>query len=185
MLNWYALNSKPYKEAFVQTYLSARGIETYLPVWRVRQRRGLGTSPRPYFPSYLFAYADLETVGLSTLQYTPGVRRVVFRGDQPATVGQQVIDELRRRLADLEDKPKDLLGHVLAPGDRVVITRGPFEGYAAIFDKQLSDGERVRVLINFLQNYTPCEMNAEFVEKRKVESLTQLRQKRVSVIRAK
>ncbi len=166
MLNWYALRSKPHQEDIVQSALRARGIETYLPVWRPPEARTGRRVVRPYFPCYLFARADLEVTGVSGLQYTPGVRQVVLRGDRPASVDGQVIDELRQRLVELEASLMDQRGHVLHHGDRVIIRAGLFEGYEAIFDRRLSSGERVRVLVDFLQHRTPCELDAAWVEKR-------------------
>jgi transcriptional antiterminator RfaH len=163
--NWYALNSKPRCEKYVQAGLAARGIESYLPLWRVQQPRGQPAMARPFFPSYLFARVDLETKGLSSLIYIPGLRRVVFCGDRPAVVDQAVIDRIRERLAEMEASPADAVGEPLAHGDRVAITGGPFEGFEAVFDRRLSSSQRVRVLIDFLERQVPCEIEPELVRK--------------------
>lgn len=120
---------------------------------------------RPFFPSYLFAHLDLEATGLSAIQYMPGVRRVVLNGDKPARVAASLIDEIQQRLARLQIVILDKKGRPLAHGDRVLITGGPLEGYEAIFDQRLSSGQRVRVLVEFLQRRTPCELALELVKK--------------------
>ena len=165
MLNWYALNSKPHSEKFVFEGLTSRGIEAYLPLWQPPRQGRRGAGPRPYFPSYLFARADLEVVGLSALRYMPGVRRLVFCGDQPAFVPQVAIDRIRAQLSDLANTFTDAYGQSLTHGDRVVITGGPLAGLEAIFDHRLSSGERVRLLINFIQNGAHVDVEREFVQK--------------------
>ncbi len=162
MLSWYALYTKPHKERQVEAVLASRGIETYLPLVPQGTR---GTRPHAFFPCYLFAHVDLEAVGLSALQYVPGVRRLVFCGDQPARVPQAVIDRLQLRLSELDKCITDASGEPLTTGDRVVITSGPLAGFDAVFDRRLSSGERVRLLVNFLQRGTRVEIEREFVRK--------------------
>ncbi len=163
MLDWYALNSKPHSEKTVYDALAARGIEAYLPVWQSQRRRA--PRARPFFPCYLFVHADLEVIGLSALQYLPGVRRVVFCGDQPARVSQQVIDRIRVRLTEMDNSITDMIGEPLSPGDHVVITEGPLAGLEAVFDRRLSSDARVQLLINFLQRGTRLDIEPEFVRK--------------------
>ncbi len=165
MLNWYALNSKPHSEQTVYDALVARGIEAYLPVWQPPRRTKRARGPRPFFPCYLFAHADLEVVGLSALQYLPGVRRIVFCGDQPARVPPTAIERIRVRLKELEQCFTDAIGEPLSPGDIVTITDGPLAGLDAVFDRRLSSGERVRLLVNFLQRGLPVDIEREFVRK--------------------
>jgi transcriptional antiterminator RfaH len=166
MLHWYALNSKPHCEKFVQEGLLARGMEAYLPLWRPPQPRGSSPLLRPFFPNYLFARADLEVVGLSGLKYIPGLRRVVFCGNQPAPVAQIVIDEIRRRLVEIEQSVVDAEGRPLRRGDRVEITGGPLAGLEAVFDERLDSGQRVRVLVDFLRKQARYELEAGLIRKK-------------------
>jgi transcriptional antiterminator RfaH len=170
MLHWYALNSKPHRERFLQDVLADAGIESYLPLWRPR---GHASELRPYFPSYLFARADLNVIALSKVQFLPGLRSIVSRGGEPVVVQPVVIDGIQKHLADLDLSVLDRLGHKLTSGDRVVITGGVLEGYEAVFDHRLSSGERVRVLIDFLQQRSPCEIDARWVQKKVLRGFAQ------------
>jgi transcription antitermination factor NusG len=165
METWYALNTKPRSEKLVCDVLLARGITPYLPLWPSIPARASRVAPRPFFPCYLFALADLEVVGLSALQFAPGVRRLVFCGGEPARLQQAEIDELHRRLSAMERSVTDARGQALARGDRVVITQGPFAGWEAIFDKRLRSEERVQLLIDFLQNRTRVELDRAWIKK--------------------
>lgn len=62
MLCWYALHSKPRREFQVRENLTEREIDVYVTSIPVRRKRG--ETRRVSFPCYLFAHADLDTVGL-------------------------------------------------------------------------------------------------------------------------
>lgn len=167
MQHWYALNTKQNLEKFVSDLLINRGINVYLPLWQP----GVGKnrlSLRPYFPAYLFASVDLNQVGVSALQYTPGVRRIIMRGDEPAVLTQGEIDEIHKRVARMSDRVLDADGHPLLSGDRVEIIGGPFHGYEALFDRASTSENRVRILIDFLQKRTPCFVGLDHVHKKLV-----------------
>lgn len=166
MLSWYALNSKPHSEKSVCEALEARGLESYLPAYRVAHHGRRAQGAHPFFPCYLFARADLDDVGLSALQYLPGVRRLVFYGDQPARVPQGVIDEIRVRLGRMQGSVADAKGQPMSPGDTVLITGGPLAGLEASFDGRASSAERVRLLVNFLQTGARLEIDSAFVKKK-------------------
>ena len=55
----------------------------------------------------------------------------------------------------------------LQPGDKVFIEDGPFSGYRAIFDAQVSGQERVRVLLQMLsqQRELPIELSIGQIRK--------------------
>jgi transcriptional antiterminator RfaH len=159
---WYALHTKPHKERQVEAFLQGRGIQIYFPTIP-SPKRSRSSDERAFFPSYLFARTDLEAVGLWTLHYAPGMRGVVMFGGVPARVDERVIAMLQARLADVE--VVDALGEALNPGDRVVITQGPFAELEAVFDRRLSAEGRVRVLIEFLRRTTPVELDARALRK--------------------
>lgn len=159
---WHALHTKPHKERQVEAFLRGRGIEVYFPTIPApnRLRRD---AERAFFPSYLFAHVDLAAVGLWTLHYAPGMRGVVMFGGVPARVDDSVIARLKERLAHVD--VVDTLGEALTPGDRVVITTGPLADFEAVFDQRLTPDGRVRVLIQFLQRWTPVEVEASVLRK--------------------
>ncbi len=167
MTSWYALQTKPQSERFVHDVAASRGLEPYLPIWDPSPRRNKPSVLRPYFPTYLFVRCDLAAVGLSSLQYMPGVRRLIFAGDQPASIQDQVIAELRMRLKELERELAGARANMPRPGERVVITSGVFAGYEALFDRELASGERARVLVDFLQKRIPVELNSAFIERKR------------------
>jgi transcriptional antiterminator RfaH len=163
MERWYALYTKPKMEHQVSTLLDKKGIQTYLPLVEVPDKKRQGWVKQPFFPCYLFARADLDVVGQGMLAWTPGLRRLVGFGGEPAVVADDIIAVLQKRLA--EKRGRRLLDERFRPGERVVITTEPFQGFEAVFDQTLSASGRVRVLVNFLGRQTACEVEIDALEK--------------------
>ncbi len=177
MQYWYALYTKPHSERQVEGALTAKGIDTFFPSMRVLAPRR-GRSPvRPYFPCYLFARIDLEAIGLSAINWTPGMRHLVMFGGLPARVQDIVIDRIRGHLQ--QPHAMDEQGEFLQSGDHVTITSGPLQDIEAVFDKRLSAAGRVRVLVQLLERWTACEIEATSL-RRMPASQTVMRPRRSS-----
>ncbi len=159
MKTWYALYTKPHCERQVERALEAKGIESFFPAMPVASPRRGRPLFRPFFPCYLFAYTDLEVVGVSCLNWIPGMRHLVTFGNVPATLDERVIARIRAHLA--QPHAMDAQGEFLQSGDRVLITAGPLRDIEAVFDKRLSASGRVRVLVDLLRRWTPVEMQAD------------------------
>jgi len=145
---WYALYTKPKQERLVAGQLGRRGLETFLPQYTER-RRGRPPKVLPLFPCYLFVRADPDVMGLSLLQWTPGLRRLVSFGGVPARVPEEAVALVEKRLAELEAQG-GLLPARFRPGERVRVREGPLAGLEAVFDGPREPAERVRILIRFL-----------------------------------
>ena len=93
MTAWYAVQSKPHKEFTVRDALNRLpGVEAYLPVLKVNPVNPRARTIRPFFPGYLLVRADLARVGISAIQWTPGLVRVLGTEQQPQPLA--VIDEI-------------------------------------------------------------------------------------------
>ena len=163
MDSWHALRTKPHKEREVESFIKERGIQVYFPTIPA-PRRSHTARTRAFFPGYLFAYTDLDVVGLWTIHYAPGMVGVVMFGGKPACVPAQVIDALQERLSRVQ--VVDRLGEALQPGDRVVITSGPMAELDAVFDRRLSAEGRVRILVRLLQRWTPVAIEPDALRRR-------------------
>lgn len=163
--HWYTLRSKPHREQTVFDYLSSQQIDAYLPMVKVNPVNPRARKWRPYFPGYMFVHADLDVVGANTLNYAPGVHRLVSFDGEPAVVPPLMIDQLQKRLFEIESAG-GLVFDQLEPGDKVKIVRGPFAGFEAIFNAQLSGSERVEVLLAFLSSHPhPVQLNSADIDK--------------------
>jgi transcriptional antiterminator RfaH len=149
-LQWYVLRSKPNKEMVLWRELSARGFECFYPCLRLKPVNPRSRKIRPYFPGYLFVYADIEQVGASTFQWMPFSGGFVSFDEVLATVPDNLIQAIRRHVEQINAAGGEQMAG-LKQGDAVRIQGGPFDGYEGIFDARLPGRERVRVLLKLLQ----------------------------------
>jgi transcriptional antiterminator RfaH len=155
---WYVVRSKSNKEDFLAKQLVSYGIKTFYPIIRVKPVNPRARKVRAFFPGYLFVYVDLEKISASTLHWMPGAVNLVSFDGRPAPVPDILISAIERQMEEINTSSQNLLLG-LKPGDAVKIQDGPFAGYEAIFDGQISGRERVRVLLTYLQNrQVPVEL---------------------------
>jgi len=153
MENWYTLYTKPNAEALVARTLNARGLTVFLPLLPSRP----GERPRPLFPAYLFVRCDLSIVEIESLQWIPGLRRILSFGGRPAVVPDAAIALIEHGLAEIETAG-GLPTHPYKPGDIVVIDQGPLAGLRGVFQGPVGPAERVRILVHFLGETNRAEV---------------------------
>jgi transcription antitermination factor NusG len=159
---WYVIHCKRLREWRAAAALEERlGLATYLPEI---QRRHRGQMQRfPFFPGYLFVWANLREVVLSHINAMPGVLRLVAIGELPQPVPMRVIEEIRQRVDDL-NAHGGLIPHNFRPGDTLKLKDSPLQGLEAIFLGPMKPSERVRVLIDFLGHYREAEVDVDMLE---------------------
>ena len=160
MEHWYALYTKPHKERHVNSFLQSRGFETYLPTIQVRKNGQRRTEP--FFSCYLFVRLDPITA-LPSVQWTPGLRRIVSYGGKPAAVPDHAISLIRKRAAEMGELNYPTCR--FQSGDRVLIKSGPLRDFEAVFDRALSSQDRAMVLVELLDRWTRCEVDVSCLEK--------------------
>jgi len=147
---WYALHVKPHKERMVCEGLKAREMEVFYPALKKQPVNPRARKEVPFYPGYIFIQLDLAEVGLNTLRWTEGTHGVVEFGGIPAAVPEIMIQELRKRLKNTKTS-SIIISEDIQPGDSVKIVKGPFDGYEAIFDAQLSGNDRIQVMLTYLR----------------------------------
>ena len=150
--NWYTLWAKPHKERTVAESLKLQDIEHFLPMVKVNPKNPRAAKFRPYFPGYMFIYADLDEIGQNHFNWFPGTRGLVRFADEPAIVPTSLIEQIQLQLTEI-DKAGGLAFDGLEQGDKVRIKTGPFAGYEAMFDMRLPGKDRVQVMLAFLSNH--------------------------------
>ncbi len=163
---WYVIQSKPHKENQLCTYLETQQFVVFYPTIEVEPVNPRSSRIRPYFPRYMFVYADLDEVGISALQWVPFAIGLVQFDGYAMPVPENVVHELKRRIAAIESAGGIHL-EGLKQGDPVRITRGPLAGYEALFDMRLSDSERVQVLLEMLGRQVRAKVSRSAIEKRR------------------
>lgn len=162
-VQWYALQTKPYKEAAVWQQLQAQQYQAFFPRLRVNPVNPRARQVRPYFPGYLFVRTDLHLVGSSVFQFMPHTVGLVSFGGESTPVQETIITTLQRRLQEIEAVGGEIFLN-LRRGDRVVIEDGPLAGYDAIFDWRIPGTERVKVLLQILHGQSiPVELDVAHI----------------------
>lgn len=150
MMRWYAAYTQPQAETWAAQQLRHQDFDVFLPLCRRLRRhaRRSETVLRPLFPRYLFIGLDAERQRWRSVNGTRGVVHLVRRGDQPAAIPAGVIEALQGR-ADLSGAvPLDALA-AFEPGQKLLVTDGPFAGHAGRFNS-LTANQRVVLLLDLL-----------------------------------
>lgn len=142
---WYLVQSKPRQAERAEANLVRQGYHVFHPRLRVEHiRRGRRlAAEESLFPNYLFIRLQRWVDNWYPLRSTRGVARLVAFGSEPLQVGDDLIEEIRRRLAARPTEP------ALQVGQRVRIVEGPFRGLDAIFKAHQGE-QRVQLLIELL-----------------------------------
>jgi transcriptional antiterminator RfaH len=163
LMHWYAIHTKPRQEAMARTSLEREGVETFFPKLRRRRtiRRVRKWVTGPLFPGYIFARFDVVKSG-RLVKYATGVIKIVSFGGKPAIVEDAIVTAIVQHSDDdvlTVEAPK------FQPGDRVEIRKGPLRGLQGIFERQMSDRDRVLVLLDTLARGARVQVFIEQVEK--------------------
>jgi transcriptional antiterminator RfaH len=163
---WYALRSKPNKEAMLERELISRDIEVYFPRLRVNPVNPRSRKWVPYFPGYLFVKVDLAAIGINSLNRVPNANKLVMFDDYAPPVSEVLLGRIDAKLAAIAEAGGQSFFDI-QPGEMVEISHGVFAGYEGIFEERLKGDERVRVLLKMLSDrYVPVEVDAGWVTKR-------------------
>ena len=147
-MNWYAVNTKTHQESIAELNLQRLGVETFCPQLKqdkvIRRRRQTVISP--LFPGYLFARFNLGT-HYRAVKYAQAVRKVVSLGSAPEAVDEEIIESIKSRARDgfVTVQPSSF-----TPGQVVRIQEGPLQGLEAVFEMEMSDHQRVVILLRTL-----------------------------------
>jgi transcription antitermination factor NusG len=142
MESWYVINTKPKREFQVERLFQEGGIKIYNP----RYREGL--KAKPFFPGYQFVLFDYPGQ-YKLVKYTRGVKRIVGNEEGPIPIEERILREIQAREVDgfielFKYGPEPQIG------DEIEVAEGPLKGLRGIFKKDLSDQDRVMILLDYV-----------------------------------
>lgn len=142
MENWFVIHTKPKKEFHVEKIFLENGFRIYNPKYLNENRI------KPFFPCYEFLYFDYPGQ-YKLVRYTRGVRRVVGNENGPIPISEDTILSIKARE---RNGIIELLKYGEEPqvGDEIEVVEGPLKGLRGIFKKEVSDRERVLILLNYV-----------------------------------
>ncbi len=148
-MKWYVAKTKPKKEEYAVIHLSNQGFPVYLPKSSTRRffKNKIIQTIKPLFPCYLFVQIGSK-LGFHYVQNTRGVSSIVKFGDYIPPIDdsfiQMIKDHEKDGLINLEPRK-------YKKGESVEIIKGPLEGFEAVFDQELKDNDRVRILLKTIE----------------------------------
>lgn len=124
MSKWLAIYTKPRWEKKVHQLLSAKGVESYCPLNKVKRKWSdrVKTIEEPLFKSYVFVKVTDED--RTKVRLTNGVVNFVYWNGKPAIIREKEIQTIKRFLDEHENvivRPMEF-----AKNQQVVITSGTF-----------------------------------------------------------
>jgi transcription antitermination factor NusG len=147
--SWFAVHTKPRRENFAVSNVKASSVETLLPLVKAERllRGAARMTAKPLFPGYFFARFCPENA-LESVKHALGVLQVVSAGHIPIPVPANVVRDIQDRVQ--EDGFIRICPQGLAPGTRVTIQTGPFEGMMGRVERELNDRKRVAIFLDTL-----------------------------------
>ena len=160
-MHWYTVSTKPHQERQAELHIKQCGIECFLPLLKTSKiiRRTRKTVINPLFPGYLFAQFELER-HYRAVSYATGVRKIVEFGAGPVELDVIIIDAIKERLNDGYVTPQS---ERFKMGQIVHIKDGPLTGFEAVFMREMTDRNRVLLLLNTLGLHAKLTLNIDQV----------------------
>ena len=160
---WYVIQTKPKEESKAESYLSTKGVKIFNPLLETfHARHGrMSKELRPLFPGYLFGHFDLHQ-DFPLVRWGRGVKCILGFGGYPIPVSDEVIEIIKNRL---DDQGIVRMKQNFKPNDVVKIKSGPLRDLIGIFDRWVSDQERVRILLNLIGYQPAVELHYSVIEK--------------------
>ena len=160
---WYVIYTHARQEDRAESNLRAWKVETFTPKVKTRYFNcytGSRYEIKPLFPRYIFARFNLQDL-YHKIQYTRGVHSLVNFNGNPAPVGDEIIALMKSRIRDgvvcLEDR--------LTDGDKVLVEDGPLRSFTGIFERELKDTDRVRILLQTVNYQAHFEVDRYMIRK--------------------
>ncbi len=160
---WFVIQTKPGNEQRVETNLSHQEMEVFLPLFEDFQyvHGKLVQRIKPLFLNYLFAKLDIEA-HYYKVKWTRGVSKILGVGSEPIPISEKVIRTIKERRGE---NNLVMLDDGLMQGAVVQFTSGPFKDLMGVFDKKMSDGKRVKVLLNLIGVDVPVQVSRWQIKK--------------------
>jgi transcription antitermination factor NusG len=158
-LPWFALQVRARHEIGIADYLSNKGYEQFLPLYKCRKRWSdrIKEVDLPLFPGYLFCRFNPQN-RLPILK-TPGVVRIVGNSQSPIPVCDKEIESLQILVAS--GLPNQACAFLQA-GDRVRIEAGPLRGAEGLFVR-FKGNCRLILSVTLLQRAVAIEIDSAYV----------------------
>jgi transcription elongation factor/antiterminator RfaH len=160
---WYVIQTRSRHEVKVESGLTRKGLEVFLPKVTVRSRRRDRRQmlEAPLFPGYLFVRTDLNEWAHDNIIRTLGVVRILGIKGQCTPVPEDTVTSLRT----LVNSGQPIFPwSKITPGRHVRVAEGPLMGAIGVIVKIKQGKRRLLVAVELLGRSVCAELAEETVE---------------------
>ena len=162
---WYVIQTKPKKEGEATSYLSTKGVEIFSPLIEAFSTRNgrISKELKPFFPGYIFGKFDLYE-NYPLVRWGKGVKCVLGLGEYryPTPISEEVVEIIKERT---DHQGIVRMKQAYQANEVVRIKAGPLKDLVGLFERWVSDSDRVRVLLNLIGYQPNIELHYSMIEK--------------------
>jgi transcription antitermination factor NusG len=96
------------------------------------------------------------------VRFTRGVSSVVSFGEEPTPIDEEVIALIQ---SHVKEDGFVRINEEIRPGDRVIVKDGPLKNFAGIFEREMKDTDRVRILLEVVSYQAHVEIGRDLVKR--------------------
>ena len=172
MADWYVVSVKRGQEKKVKKLLDnlqadySEIIKTVLlPIEQVTEITEGEKKVKPQYlmPGYILLEVEPSDEVRHLVKSTPGVLGILGSGQQPASLSQEEMNNIRFLVEERKEKPAPQ--YDFAKGDRVEIREGPFANFAGLIEEVNTEKEKIKVSVSIFGRSTLVELEMWQVEK--------------------
>jgi len=87
---------------------------------------------------------------------------VIGFGERPASMDEEIISLIR---SNIKEDGFVRIDNEIKPGDRVIVKDGPLKNLAGIFEREMKDADRIRILLETVNYQAHVEIARDMVRK--------------------
>jgi len=142
------------------------GAPTFNPKIKERRYNQFVSAPtymvKSLFPRYVFAKFNIDDL-YHKVRFTRGVYSVINFGGNPTPIDKEVIMLIKSNMKDNFVR----IDEEIRLGDKVIIKDGPLKNFAGIFEREMKDTDRVRLLLETVSYQAHIEIERDLVKRAK------------------
>ena len=164
--HWYVIHTHSKQEDRAAGNLNVLKVLVFNPKRRETRYNQYNNTPtsliNPLFPRYIFAKFKVHDELYYKIRFTRGVYAVVGFSEGPAPIDEEIIYLIQSRIGE-DGFVK--INDDLSPGDKVVIKDGPLRNFAGVFEREVKDADRIRILLETVSFQAHLEVERGMVRK--------------------
>lgn len=162
---WYVIHTHLKQEYRAGSNLKVLGVPIFNPQIRERRYNQFTLAPtyvtKPLFPRYIFAQFKTNDL-YHKVRFTRGVYSVVSFGEGPTPIDEEIIALIQ---SNIKEDGFVRIDEGLRAGDRVIVKDGPLKNFSGVFEREMRDNDRIRILLETVSYQAHIEIDRNMVRK--------------------